>query len=181
MTDDDINSILNGIESKTLQDELLELNAKLAREAQEHEELNSILAQHDKEREQLRQQFNQQLLALDVKNRELKEKRFDKNRDLMKLKMQQESLQRQLEQQEINKKKESQFKNLEVKWDEIFDAAQNAFPHQREGAKRMAYSGQVLLADTMGLGKTYTALLACDLIQSMTNETDPEHPFILED
>lgn len=52
--------------------------------------------------------------------------------------------------------------------------------HQIDGARRIAHRGKLLLGDTMGLGKTLTAIAAMDMIRAMTAEVDAEHPLVIE-
>ena len=47
-----------------------------------------------------------------------------------------------------------------------FKWRQFAFPHQIEGAKYLAANGRVILGDKMGLGKSMTSLIACDMMES---------------
>lgn len=47
-----------------------------------------------------------------------------------------------------------------LKWREF------AFPHQIDGGKYMAANRRVILGDKMGLGKSLTALIACDMLKS---------------
>lgn len=71
----------------------------------------------------------------------------------------------------------SDFQLLENRWDNLVtNAFWNQFikDHQREAARRITYSRRLILADTMGLGKTFSAYAACDYIRAATAEGDTE-------
>lgn len=80
-----------------------------------------------------------------------------------------ESGERKLQQSLALQAAAQEFARMETTYSEIL-AGQAYFAamkeHQRTGAMQMAYNQQVILADTMGLGKTLTAQIACDLVDA---------------
>jgi SNF2 family DNA or RNA helicase len=61
------------------------------------------------------------------------------------------------------------FKENSILFDEITAGLhwrEFAYPHQIEGGKYLAANGRVILGDKMGLGKSLTSLIACDMLKS---------------
>lgn len=72
---------------------------------------------------------------------------------------------------------------LEEKWDQLTASAPwrpNAKTYQVEGAHYLTENRKVILADTMGLGKTLTSIIACDMVEAATRHADPQNPFLGE-
>jgi SNF2 family DNA or RNA helicase len=66
---------------------------------------------------------------------------------------------------------------LEQRWDAITAGApwrEWAKDHQIEAGKRIAYNKKMLLCDTMGTGKTLSAILSLDMIKADTADRSPE-------
>jgi SNF2 family DNA or RNA helicase len=57
-----------------------------------------------------------------------------------------------------------------AKWREF------AFDHQIEAGKRIAYGQGFILADTMGLGKSLSSIIAVDMIKAYTRNASPDSP-----
>lgn len=96
-----------------------------------------------------------------------------------KLQMELDSLQRQIDQMRRAQLKASEFLTLEARWDQMTMGApwrEWAKDHQLTGARKMCYEGDMILADTMGLGKTLTSLIAIDMIEAATKGASPENP-----
>lgn len=73
---------------------------------------------------------------------------------------------------------------LEEKWDQLTASAPwrpNAKAYQIEGAHYLTQNRKVILADTMGLGKTLTSIVACDMVEAATRHADPQNPFLGEE
>jgi len=186
MTDAD-EVILAGIETATLDSELVALNAQLLEADEElatlaneadlasYEEIQKVEA----EIERVRQAAQEQINALRIKIQDQKDLAFDARRRLKRQQEARDNLQRQIEQAERAKLAQQKFELLQEKWNKLIAGApwrEWAMPHQMEAAQKIANAAGLLLADTMGLGKTLSAFMACDMIEVMTNEASPEHP-----
>jgi SNF2 family DNA or RNA helicase len=72
---------------------------------------------------------------------------------------------------------EEQFRTTVAEWDEITRNApwrDAALEHQFEGARRIAFSRSIILADVMGLGKTLEAIMALDYLMAAQPEPSIE-------
>jgi predicted nuclease with TOPRIM domain len=90
-----------------------------------------------------------------------------------------ESLQRQLDQAKRANIAAAEFATLENRWDLMTAGApwrEWAKDHQIGGAKKAVYEGRLILGDTMGLGKTLTSVIFCDMIRAATKDAAPDNP-----
>ena len=73
---------------------------------------------------------------------------------------------------------------LEERWDKLTIAAtwrEWAKDHQIEAGHTIVKERKVILADVMGLGKTLSSIIVCDILYAATKETSPEWPFLGEE
>lgn len=145
-------------------------------------EPDAKFAEINKQREAIKAQMQEALHALDVERRRIEEEVFDSKRKIRSAKQERDNLQHRLDQARRRKLAEEKFEMLDTRWQRIFqsEAWATTLDHQIVGAKRIATQRKLILADTMGLGKTRTVLGALDLIYSMTEEATPENPVVLE-
>lgn len=104
---------------------------------------------------------------------------WDAKAKARKLQMELESLQRQIDQMRRAQLKSAKWQTLEKRWDQMTMGApwrEWAKDHQLSGAKKITYEGRMILADTMGLGKTLTSLIAIDMIEAATKDASPDNP-----
>lgn len=96
-------------------------------------------------------------------------KMFDLRKSIRQAEKDAQQAVRKLEQQQKVELAEREFLKIAADYDEIVANApwfSDAMPHQFDAAKRMAYEGTCILADTMGLGKTLTVIAALDMAQA---------------
>lgn len=116
---------------------------------------------------------------LTIAANKIEEQTWEIRRQLNRKKQEIESVQRQIEIAKRLKIQEQSFEMLEAKWATLMAGApwrEWAKDHQISGAKRIATRRRMILADTMGLGKTLTVLIAIDLIKAATNEASEDYP-----
>lgn len=104
---------------------------------------------------------------------------WDANVALRKAEALLDSLQRQIDQARRAELKAAEFKTLEDRWDLLTMGApwrEWAKDHQISGGKKCTYEGRMILADTMGLGKTLTSLITIDMIEAATKDASPDNP-----
>ena len=133
--------------------------------------------------EEEREAYEKRVASLKGDLMAISETRFDIQRELRKVKQEAESIERQKEQMERVKIQQQHFDSLTQKWDRMVMGApwrEWAKDHQIEGARRLSYRGRMILADTMGLGKTLTSIIALDMIRAMTSDADEQHPVVIE-
>lgn len=109
----------------------------------------------------------------------LDESIFDVQQDLRRKQREAESIQRQIEQAERAAINQAEWKTLEQRWDALTLGApwrEWAKDHQLDAARKITYEGSLILGDTMGLGKTLSAIIAMDMIQAATKDASPDHP-----
>lgn len=138
----------------------------------------------EKEKARIREEANQKLLALNAEKIKIDEAMFDARRKLQDNKIKAEQLQRNVDQLRRQRIAEQKFEMLETRWNNVIQSSswsQLIKDHQIVGAKRIATQKRLILADTMGLGKTLTAIASWDLIQGLTKEASKDNPLILED
>lgn len=177
MTDDDT-------DIETLERELSMLNTDIV--IFESEISDPILRKNaiDAEQRKVREEMQQRLLDLNAEKIRIDEEMFDKRRQFNAAKAKRESLQRTLEQAKRRRLAEAHFEQLETRWNNIIRSASWAAEikdFQIVTAKRIATQRDIIIAHTMGLGKTLCAIASWDLIYTMTQEASDTNPLILED
>jgi len=115
--------------------------------------------------------------------KEIDEVLWDDRTALRNLESELASLQRRCDQALRLKKDAENYASLEERLNNAAMGApwrEWAKDHQLVGGKRIAFRGRMILADTMGLGKTLTSIVACDPIRAMTSTADADHPVVIE-
>jgi chromosome segregation ATPase len=110
---------------------------------------------------------------------QVNEQKFDLKRLADQAQREAESLQRQIDQMRRAELAKAEWSTLEQRWDQMTMGApwrEWAKDHQLSGAKKITYEGRLILADTMGLGKTLTSLVAIDMIEAATKDASPDNP-----
>jgi SNF2 family DNA or RNA helicase len=105
------------------------------------------------------------------------------NKQLKALNRELESLERKWDLAQRKIKDAERYLSMQERLDKLTVGApwrEWAKDHQIDGARRIAHRGKLLLGDTMGLGKTLTAIAAMDMIRAMTAEVDEDHPLVIE-
>lgn len=178
-------------EQSTLKEQVKQLDEWLAeeikyshaREAEFYEVYAKVKQMWEKFREDTRELKRAKEAGSADRIREIETELWDSKIELRKLNAELESLQRKWDQAQRLKKDAENYASIEERLSKATLGApwrEWAKDHQIDGGKRIAYRGRMILADTMGLGKTLTSIVAVDLIRSMTAEADAEHPFIIE-
>ena len=104
---------------------------------------------------------------------------FDARRETRKQQDLYDSLMRQIDQRRRAELVSAEWQTLEKRWDTLTMGApwrEWAKDHQLSGARKITYEGRMILADTMGLGKTLTSLIAIDMIEAATKDASPDNP-----
>ena len=152
-------------------------------EAEAYKAYQQIKAMWDKFREDSRKLKAEREGNAAERIREINNALWDDKLELRKLNEELASLQRRWDQALRIKKDAENYASVEERLDKATMGApwrEWAKDHQIVGGKRIAYRGRILLGDTMGLGKTLTSIIACDLIRAMTSDADEEHPVVIE-
>lgn len=146
-------------------------------------EVYEIRQRADAEIARLRMERDERIKSIDAQSNGIKEMLFDARRGLRDIQREYESAQRKLEQQRRLQEQEAQFKALEDRWDLLTAGApwrEWAKEHQLVAGRKMAYQHSMILADVMGLGKTLSAIVACDYIEAATRDATPDNPYVVE-
>lgn len=123
--------------------------------------------------------------------RELDEKAYDFQTKLNRAKQEIQAKQFQLTEAEkeaakaeAQAKMEAELLALNERWDRLTLAApwrEFAKDHQIAAGHKITQDRKVILADPMGLGKTLSSIIACDISEAATRLTSPNFPFLGED
>lgn len=119
--------------------------------------------------EQLKKGIATRIQELSEERIKIDESLFDERRRKRELERQLGIAEALLRQALDTEKMRARLKQDSAKFDKLTMGAywrEFAFEHQIEGAKMIASGERVVLADKMGLGKTLTSLIACDMMQS---------------
>lgn len=129
------------------------------------EEIKAINA----EIEELRRSVTAQIRLLDEKKQDIEASLFDARRKQRELERQIQSAENRLRQALENERIKKEYQDSSVAFDKLtagFRWREFALQHQIEGAKHLATAKRAILGDKMGLGKTLTSLIACDMLQA---------------
>jgi SNF2 family DNA or RNA helicase len=135
------------------------------------------------EQRKMRDDYERRMRELDTQHKGITERMFDAKRALTLARAEAESVARQAEQIKRAKKLTEDYLVLEKQWDNITIAApwrEWAKDHQIEAGQKITYFQKMILADTMGLGKTLASIIALDLIEAATREASVEWPYAAE-
>lgn len=129
------------------------------------EEIKSISS----EIEELRRSVTAQIRLLDEKRQDIEASLFDARRKQRELERQIQSAENRLRQALENERIKKEYQDNSIAFDKLtagFRWREFALQHQIEGAKHLATAKRAILGDKMGLGKTLTSLIACDMLQA---------------
>lgn len=119
--------------------------------------------------EELRRSVTAQIRLLDIKKQDIETSLFDARRKQRELERQIQSAENRLRQALENERIKKEYQDSSVAFDKLtagFRWREFALQHQIEGAKHLATAKRAILGDKMGLGKTLTSLIACDMLQA---------------
>lgn len=119
--------------------------------------------------EELRRSVTAQIRLLDEKKQDIETSLFDARRKQRELERQIQSAENRLRQALENERIKKEYQDSSVAFDKLtagFRWREFALQHQIEGAKHLATAKRAILGDKMGLGKTLTSLIACDMLQA---------------
>jgi SNF2 family DNA or RNA helicase len=172
-----------------------EIQAELNKLLAEMDETQAQAAPVDSEKAKLRaeeeaaaQAYRDAVAKVRERRHQLEENEYEINRKRRELDRQKRLLEAQLD--EATKKKKEQeaalalqaeYKALGERWDLMTAGApwrEWAKDHQIQGGHKLVMDRNVILADTMGLGKTLTSIITCDIAEAATRDASPEHPFL---
>lgn len=142
------------------------LDEALASRANIRKEQDEI--QH--EIEKIRKEFEQRIQSHNDRLIELREQDFEVRRTIRQAEWAVRAAEQALRDAINLERQKDTFRTNALKFDEItmnLPWREFAFEHQIDGAKYLANAGgRAILADKMGLGKTLTSLITCDMLQS---------------
>lgn len=104
-----------------------------------------------------------------MKKQDIEASLFDARRKQRELERQIQSAENRLRQALENERIKKEYQDSSVAFDKLtagFRWREFALQHQIEGAKHLATAKRAILGDKMGLGKTLTSLIACDMLQA---------------
>lgn len=119
--------------------------------------------------EELRRSVTAQIRELSEEKEKLNVSLFDERRRKKELERQVGIIESLLRQALENERQRKEFIDNAARFDDLtstYHWREFAFTHQIEGAKHLAAAKRAILGDKMGLGKTLTSLIACDMLQS---------------
>ncbi len=151
-----------GVELNSLLSEYTAMDAGMA------DRLNAIKA-ISSEMEELRREVAAKLRILDEKRQEIETSLFDDRRRKRLLEHNIRVAENRLRQELENERIRKEFQDSAIQFDKLtagFSWREFALQHQIEGAKHLATAKRAILGDKMGLGKTLTSLIACDMMQA---------------
>jgi SNF2 family DNA or RNA helicase len=128
---------------------------------------------------------------INAERQEIKQKVYEFQRDKNKLQWELNQLAQKQAKLEEEERKKKQAEEEAKKWAEEVERWERltmgapwrewAKDHQLEAGTELTWNRRVILADTMGLGKTLSSIIALDKIQAATTHASPESPFGGED
>jgi SNF2 family DNA or RNA helicase len=160
------------------------LNAMVAKFEETLAPLESQQSEVEADKRRLKSEYEVKMLDLNTKSRAIEELMFDTKRQLRGIKRDAESLTRQYHELNRAQSLQQEYLTLEAKWDSLTIGApwrEWAKDHQIEAARKITWSQKMILGDTMGLGKTLSAIAALDIIQAATKDARPDNPYGGED
>lgn len=173
----DISNLTSLEETTALMARLTETLAKF------EETLAPLKAQQEageNERKALKEEYEQRMLDLHKRDKAIEEMMREAKYALRIIQKDSESVTRQYHELKRAQDLASEYATLETRWDALTIAApwrEWAKDHQIEAARKITWSQRMILADTMGLGKTLSAIAALDIIEAATRDARPDNPY----
>lgn len=152
---------------------LAELRSMMASFKDDMQELTNHEQEVKTEKKDLEKEYRDKLYALNQRESEFREKLFEARRNLKDLTSRAEAVERRYHDIQLAERLESELLVLEERWDAMTAGApwrEWAKDHQLDGAKKVTFAQKMIVADTMGLGKTLTSIIALDLIKAATED-----------
>lgn len=160
------------------------LNAMIAKFEETLAPLEAQKEEVANEKKVLKAEYDSKFLDLNKKTIAIDDLMFEVSRDLKAIKRDNDSITRQYHELNRANKLAEEYLTLEAKWDNLTIGApwrEWAKDHQIEAARKITWSRRMILADTMGLGKTLSAIAALDIIQAATKDAREDNPYGGED
>lgn len=152
--------------------------------------LETAKTKYEAEEKAAYQEYINKVAIVRQQKQAVDDKMFEARKKINEVQQKQRQLEYKLEQakqEELKREKAAQlqaeYKVLEEKWNLLTAGApwrEWAKDHQISAGHKITQDRKVILADTMGLGKTLSAIIACDLAEAATREASPDHPFLGE-
>lgn len=142
-----------------------ELQAARELSAEVRTQINEINAEIEK----IKKEYQARVQQLTDTVAELNEASFKANRAVRQAQYNVQTAENMLRDALAAERSKRKFIENSLKYDEItlnMPWREHAYPHQIDGAKLLASADRAILADKMGLGKTLTSLIFCDMKQS---------------
>jgi SNF2 family DNA or RNA helicase len=179
--DNEFNEMLDGDDELTaLAVHMKEINDSIDKFANSLAPLMEAVQQLDHNKIQLRKEFDEKVAAINAEKVKIDEAMWEARKEQNRLKKEAESVTRQYNEARRAKLIKAQFATLEDRWDRLTAGAkwrEWAKDHQIEAARKIAFTNRMILADTMGLGKTLSSIIALDLIKAATKDATPDAPY----
>ena len=179
-------------------DEVAHIEAEIENAKTEHNDLYTevnnaelIEAQMVAEQEEAYQAYLKQQAEFERKKTEFRKQMQAKRDKVWALKHKNNELLRKLqvakekaEMAELEAKRNAKIGELHRRWDKATLRApwrEWAKDHQIQAGHFITENRRVILADPMGLGKTLSSIIACDMLEGATREASKEFPFLGEE
>jgi SNF2 family DNA or RNA helicase len=160
----------------SLERQLLDIQSMVERIEVQHNNLAQLEERFKDDKKKLEEEYREAVYKLNEQNKEVHTQFQQVRKSLEEAHKQEESVQRRLEQQLANERAAQGIKVLEERWLALTENAkwrEFAKPHQIAGATQISFARRMILADTVGLGKTLTAgVAATDIIKAATADGD---------
>lgn len=150
---------------------LSELEAKKAQVLENVAPIDAASAALEADIERIKMEAEQKIRSLAIERRKFEEERRKGMSEAERLALEIERAQAHLRTQQAAAQAEADALLLEARWDALTASAywrEWAKDHQLEAGRRICYNKRMILADTMGTGKTLSAIVACDMIKADT-------------
>jgi len=161
-------------------EQMVQLTAMLEKFAEQLAPVEAAHKELDNLKAEARKEYEARVYELNAKDAEFREALYEMKNNIRKVKADHESLERKLDQARRLEIAQASFADIEAKWEKLTLTApwrEWAFDYQISGAKKITMNKRMILADTMGLGKTLSALIALDLIRAATKDARPDNPY----
>lgn len=177
-------------EAELLQQQLNEMRKMMDEFNQTLAPLKTQSEQLDNQEKAAYQEYQDRVAAIRKVKQEIDNKMFEARKKANELDRNARQLQYKLE--EARKREERERKNAELKeqfavlqdkWDLMTAGApwrEWAKDHQIAAGHKITGDRKVILADPMGLGKTLSAIITCDMAEAATREASVDQPFLGE-
>ena len=174
-----------------LQKQMLEMKSMMEDFTKTLQPLQDMKNELDAEERRAYQEYQNVVGQVRIKKQEIDGKLYDARSKVRELDRNYNQLDRRyanLKSEQEKREKAAQiaaeFAALEERWDQLTAGAkwrEWAKDHQLEAGHRITGDRKLILADTMGLGKTLSAIIGLDMIRAATAHASPDFPFLGEE